>query len=73
MSINLGILIRLIQKMYLRIMKDKLIDMFSTPSIIKKIVNANCKSYVYNKLKSKFEKKINTIPKQLLILSNLKD
>ena len=40
---------------FLRIKEDKLIDMFSTPSIIKKINNANYKRYVNDKLEKKFE------------------
>ena len=37
---------------YLRIMEDKLIDIFSTPSIIKKTKN---KDYVNNKSKKKLQ------------------
>ena len=36
---------------YLRIIEDKLIDMFPTPSISKKVSNVNCNSYMDEKLK----------------------
>ena len=39
----------------LKIMEDKLIDMFFTCSILKKIKNANCKGYVRDVLKNKFK------------------
>ena len=58
-SINLGLLIRVIQKNavleYLRNMEGKPIDMFACPSIIKNINNANYKGYVHVKFKTKFE------------------
>ena len=31
---------------YLKIMEHKLIDMLSTPTIIRKVNNSNCKGYV---------------------------
>lgn len=40
---------------YLRIIEDKLIDMFFTPSIIKNFNNSKYKNYVHDKLKNKFE------------------
>ena len=39
----------------LRIIKDNLINMFSTPSIINKINNANFKGYVHYRFKNKLE------------------
>ena len=36
---------------YLKIMEHKLIDMLSTPTIIRKVNNSNSKSYVHDKLK----------------------
>ena len=38
---------------YLKIIEDRLIDMFSTHSIIRKINNVNYKEYVHDKLKKK--------------------
>ena len=34
---------------YLRIIEDKVTDMLSNPSIIKKINNVNCRDYVHDK------------------------
>ena len=40
---------------YLKIIEDRLIDMFFTLSIIRKIKNVNYKGYVWDKLKYKLE------------------
>ena len=55
---------------YLEIIEDNLIDMFSKPTIITKIINANCKGYVRDKLK----KELNSgdTCRVFLILLNLK-
>ena len=39
---------------YLKIMKYKLADILSTPTIIKKVNNSNYKGYVHDKLKKEF-------------------
>ena len=56
MSIILGLLTRLTRKCNARVfeskrIEDKLIDMFFTPTIIRKINNAKFRSYVHDKLK----------------------
>ena len=53
MNIILGLLTRLTKnKMlaYMKIVEDKLIDMFSTPTVIRKIKDVNYKGYVHDKL-----------------------
>ena len=40
---------------YLKIIEWKLIDMFSTPSVVRKIHNANYKGYVNKKLNEEIE------------------
>ena len=60
MSISLRSVIILIQKnetlQYNKIIKCKLIDIFSNPSTIKKINNVNCKGYMKKKLEMRSEK-----------------
>ena len=76
MNVNLGVLIRLMQKNtmleFLRIIEDRLIYIFSTPSIIKKVSSTNQKGYVHDKLKRIWRVKIHATPSQFLILLNLK-
>ena len=53
MNIILGLLTRLTKnKMlaYMKVVEDKLIDMFSTPTVIRKIKDVNYKGYVHDKL-----------------------
>ena len=54
MSIILGLLTRLTQKNemleYMKIMEQKLIDIFSAPTLARKINNANYKGYIRKKL-----------------------
>lgn len=38
---------------YLKVMEQKLIDMLSTPTVVRKINNGNYKGYVYVKKKKK--------------------
>ena len=40
---------------YLKITEDRLIDMFSTPGIVRKIHSVNHKGYVRDKLKYKID------------------
>ena len=54
MNIILGLLTRLAKsKMleYMKIVEDKLINMFSTPTVIRKIKDVNYKGYVHDKLR----------------------
>ena len=53
MNIILGLLTRLTKnKMlaYMKVVEDKLIDMSSTPTVIRKIKDVNYKGYVHDKL-----------------------